>query len=224
MDDNRLPYAKMKYEEREVPPYGFTRYTVSVLDDKEITNIVIPLNKRMSLKASDALIIFTEFLSGQGGLTYQLCNCLDEQTQQKICQELKCQHIPGIKKEEPLIIRVFLTANSTFKSKRAVDMCKDAARIYSEIPFPRFIWVCELYSRDSFQCNKVIGEIIVDATSANVDRERSIILCHYPYMMVYRYPDESYYTGLWADKFNSPEGLRDWHVFTAFEFNHTAKE
>lgn len=73
------------------------------------------------------------------------------------------------------------------------DACLE---VYQNLFCPRFVWVCELYTKESFveKEPKAIGEIVVDATARRIGSMGgldSIILTHYPHYITYRNPDSS---------------------------------
>ncbi len=66
----------------------------------------------------------------------------------------------------------------------------DIVNVYKNIPLPRFVWVCELFSLEDYPF-KCIGEIVIDGTSSTNSMDESIILLHYPFILWEAYPDDS---------------------------------
>ena len=83
------------------------------------------------------------------------------------------------------------------------------------LPLPHFVWVCELYSLQSFANHEIIGEIVLDGTAAPNTTNDSLLLLHYPYRFGVRYPEEGIDALL--DKF--AEILDDWRPIKAFSGN-----
>lgn len=52
--------------------------------------------------------------------------------------------------------------------------------------------MCELYSTESFDEEKIIGEIALDATASDESGLDAIVLLQYPYMISTRTPEESF--------------------------------
>jgi len=60
-----------------------------------------------------------------------------------------------------------------------------AKKCYLNVLFPRFVWICELYTMDSYKLNKAIGEIVIDATASPHDAVSSAMIIHYPNQIMY---------------------------------------
>lgn len=144
------------------PPYqkGYfdkpSNYSLLKEDQRTITGIIVPLYSKVYLEAFQARKILNLILSNkQVGFTYG----------------------------KELITRFFLTSSRSFKQK--------VSKIQSENPgirdyilytaLPRFIWVAELITPDSYEKEEAIGYIILDATEATKNSfEEPIIFIAYP--------------------------------------------
>lgn len=211
---------------------GLSGMTDAVTKESVIVDMLIPLSKRMSMGAREARVIFTQFLASAYGLTFYLKSISDE-CRSQIYGWLSIKNnseidLLGISEDKPLILRIFLTTSKSFKHKRPValrgsknDRNRTAAYVFATIPMPRFIWVCELYSKDSYSKQETLGEIILDATSTDQDSLSSIILCHYPGLLVSRMPFEQYNSGFWKKKFEQAVFLNDWNPYPSFTAGHT---
>ena len=85
-------------------------------------------------------------------------------------------------KEYPLCIRLFMASSKNFRKKRHLQYLgtrSELFNVYTTMPLSRFIWVCELYTIDSYP-DKVIGEIIIDATAAPHEKLNSLLMVNYP--------------------------------------------
>lgn len=96
-------------------------------------------------------------------------------------------------KEEPLVIRLFMASSRTFRKKRDTQFNVDNKEIqdyYNMTVFPKFVWVCEISSKALYENQKVLGEIIIDATSSPDAKMDSIIIVNYPYALCRRMPED----------------------------------
>lgn len=164
MDDNVKPYSKYEWIEGIVDKFG--PYTPE--------NILVPLYKRMFLEASDAY---------------------------DICTSVLVDHDFGIQRvisnvgtiDNPFVIRLFMASARGLKKDRIENFSEKNTQIreyYINTPFPRFVWVCELYLTNDYP-NKCIGEIIIDATAAPNAKSRSVIILHYPNSILFKLPTEN---------------------------------
>lgn len=188
-----------------------------------VSDMIMPLYSRMNMLSSDAREIFYVFLSGSCGITEYI-----QKFKSKIAQNFfqKVNTIPGSDIGKPVITRIFLASSRSFKQKRVNKFSigcnmEQYANVYASIPMPKFIWVCELYADfSSYTEGRSMGEIILDATSIGTDMERSIILIHYPNLIIYRMPDEPYDPCMWQEKIISSRKYEKWNFFERFDFGH----
>lgn len=192
MDDSARPYQTVHFEVAsknwtfpEKQEDGLTRYAVEYL--------CIPLYKRVFMEIDGAAEVFATFLIGRMGF-------------QAVMERMGIVDWSdyGKREDKPLIVRIFLASSRTFLTQRMQalnkmepsqmdDVCLE---VYQNLFCPRFIWVCELYTQESFdeEMPKAIGEIVVDATARRIGSMGgldSIILTHYPHYITYRNPDSS---------------------------------
>lgn len=160
MDDGQPPYLKYQWKTQKQEILSPVKCT---LGDYEPVTLMVPLYKRMFLEAEDAY---------------------------DVCTTTLCSKIVGIRrfcpklgsKDNPVIIRLFMASSSNFKHIRISGfrkMNEEVRAHYIETLFPRFIWVCEIYSKESYCEKKAIGEIVVDATASPYDNDK-ILIAHYP--------------------------------------------
>lgn len=192
MDDSARPYETVHFEvasknwtfpqKRED---GLTRYAVEYL--------CVPLYKRVFLEVDGAAEVFATFIVGRMGFQAVM-------ERMRIADWSDC----GKEKDKPLIVRIFLASSRTFLTQRMQalnqmepgQMDDACLEVYQNLFCPRFVWVCELYTKESFveKEPKAIGEIVVDATARRIGSMGgldSIILTHYPHYITYRNPDSS---------------------------------
>lgn len=164
IDDNQIPYS--------IQPYN----GMSTFKEPQVKGIVVPLYKRIFLEAGDAsAIAYGLLLHEFYGIKKPLLEYNGEEKYSK---------------DNPLIVRIFLTSSRAFKQYRAINY--GSARMayeYTHLPLPKFIWVAELSLKNLYFQNKVFGEIIIDATASRHTRD-SLIAVHYPGYFGYRLPHE----------------------------------
>lgn len=161
IDDNQPVYQVRSFD------------NFSLYDDMRVENIAVPLYKRMFLDALDAYTIMRALLHSE---------------------DYSIEKWSGsfLEKGEDIVVRLFMASSTSYKEYRMHTM-KDiyVKELYTLIPMPRFIWVCELYRLKDYDNLLAFGEIVIDATSARNRGHRSLILMHYPNIIAYRHPDQS---------------------------------
>lgn len=124
---------------------------------KKIDCIVAPLYKRMymdAIKAEDTILSILDD---------------DERTPKP--------YLDG----SPVIYRLFLASSRHLKSFRISNIrSKQICRLYQEVPLPQFVWVCELFTRQGYKCQKAFGEILLDATYSGPNLLESCLMINYP--------------------------------------------
>lgn len=163
VDDNQPVYQIRNYRQLAIYP------------DMRVVNIAAPLYKRMFLDAPDAAsIIMTLLQEEEYGI--------NEWTEGFLA------------KNEDVIIRLFMASSKSFKSFRKDTLGSFWAReAYSVVPMPRFVWICELYREKEYFSDqpRAFGEVVIDATSVANRGQRSLIMMHYPNVIVVRYPQQT---------------------------------
>lgn len=119
----------------------------------EIQGCIIPTPTQIVLNADDAYIIAQELL---GILT------IDE--------------FKKYLDNKPLILRTCLATSDSFVSQRVNAASSiEEKNIYAQMRIPKYVWVCEFATHDNWLKKQVDCEIIIDATSAFVDVEMSVV-------------------------------------------------
>lgn len=146
---------------------------LSLYSDMRIENLAVPLYKRMFLDAPNAFVTIRSLLHSKEFGINEWTNDF-------------------LKQGENVIIRMLMASSRSYKKYR-MNTLKDifVKQLYTLIPMPRFIWVCELYRIDDYDKLLAFGEVVIDATSAPNRGHRSLILMHYPKMIAYRNPDQT---------------------------------
>jgi len=126
-------------------------------DTTIIKYFITPLYKRIFLDAIDTENIFNIILKDSNlGLT----------------------NLVNISKD--ITNRTFLTTSRNYKMSRFEGNKNLKFRqLYTYIPMPKFIWICEISTIDLFKKKKIIGEIVIDATASKDDNLNAIILVRY---------------------------------------------
>ena len=173
IDDNEPVYHLRKFDQ------------LSLFENMKANVLAVPLNKRMHVDAIDAEQQFFWILKdSQLGLN---------------------KWIPEgyLGEDEDIVIRIFMATSHSFKQYRAESLPSIQGRIiYTELPMPHFIWVCELfkikeYMNDtseemiSTKTPNAFAEIVLDATSLTTKNNplKSLLMMHYPKKYAFRYPD-----------------------------------
>jgi hypothetical protein len=113
--------------------------------------VIVPLYKRIHLEAFEAKKFITNFL---------LIGPYPLQDDQEI------------------LLRVFLTSSRSYKDKLAhnISFSTDLKEKIIGSALPKFIWVGELTTKDLIQQNKAKGVVLLDATEANTELNKPLIL------------------------------------------------
>ncbi len=190
MDDSARPYQTVQFKAAsknwtfpQKQPDGLTQYAVEYL--------CIPLYKRVFLEVDGAAEVFAAFLTGRMGFQAVMDR-----------MEITDWSKYGKEQDDPLIVRIFLASSRAFLAQRMQalnqmapsQMDEACLAVYQNLFCPRFVWVCELYTKETFdeETPRAIGEIIVDATARRTGSMGGldcIVLTHYPHYITYRDPD-----------------------------------
>jgi hypothetical protein len=180
MDDGNIPYCSYSFGSE----LDITNEKKTSIVHSQIDALIVPLYKRMFLEAADAYDICREIISGE---SHFLTNAYYD-----YCRAHNLTKLPNLGTEaNPLIIRLFMASSRSFMSYRASRFAPRSIteEIYMNTPVPKFVWVCELYDAYHYKKNKVIGEIVLDATASSSTKTSSILLLHYPGMALARHYD-----------------------------------
>lgn len=134
--------------------------------ETKIKYFIVPLYKRVFLDASEAEKTFYEILNND---------------------------IFGLKnlnqKYSSIVIRIFLATARNYKESRFKSLSKSYI-VIDNIPLPKFIWVCEISTKELYKENKIFGEIVLDATASKHDKFNQLILLRYPNKLSYKIFEE----------------------------------
>lgn len=210
MDDNQPPYQIVKC--------GFRNGSNGelCLGEPEVEYMMVPLYKRMILEAADAHDICMSLLADD---SFGIMQYLSSNSKlQDICRNCGCKDVLNMgQKENPLTIRVFMASSRTFKRERdRIFRAGNSAaqQIYSQMAFPKFIWVCEISTPELMRNGKAFGEIVIDATASAEAKSNSFIILHYPGAILGRTPEN-----FPLSSHNKFEYVTEWDIFDKFDGN-----
>jgi hypothetical protein len=204
MDDGKMPYSvvTMKSENGNV----YIQYSNE--RRKIVKGFLSPLSGSMTMDAGTASDKFYAVLTNSL-YSYSLHIKrlgFDERIPQDVrsCIGAEVGKWAGVTKENPLLLRIFLCTSRNIKRQRTnkylQDGNKEALGSFVKVHFPKFVYVCEIYTRASYIAGNStgvdrafpVGEIILDATAASVNKDdlSSVIWINYPGKQVYRTRNE----------------------------------
>lgn len=217
MDDSDRPYRLVQFTSRSAS-WTFPQLTKNGEMRYAVQQLCIPLYKRVFLEVEGATEIFNSILTSR----ISIQSVLD-----RLSYDTEWKSI-GKTKGEPLIVRTFLASSRTFLLHRIRDldyigaaMDERCLQVYQNLFCPRFVWVCELYTKKSFclEAPRVIGEIVIDATARRMGVNggfESVVLIHYPHFISYRCPESD-----WRALDENQIIMEKWCPYTQFRGNLT---
>lgn len=156
-DDLNRPYNIMK---PDIENGTLAEAVASETDlDKKwyVSCIVAPLYKRMHIDAKQARGIIDQILMSKLGPINK-----------------------GIKVENCIVVRLFLASSKNLQNHRVKSTSNiDVRNLYRFTPFPKFVWVAELYDIEKYPDENAFGEIILDATNAEGVGLESVVMVNY---------------------------------------------
>ena len=145
-------------------------------DFPKIKNLAVPLYKRISLDAFTAMSIVQAVINDN-----------------KIGIDSRVFNKKIIQKKEDVIVKLFMASSTSLKEFRRQTINHICAqKAYAIMLMPRFVWVCELYTKKGYEEQNAFGEIIMDATSVSSQKEyiRNLIMVNYLGTILVRFPDQ----------------------------------
>ena len=140
----------------------------------EIESFVVPLYKHVFMAAEDAYEIAVDLLD-------RSYYCVVEGLSRN-----------GLNPPYELVIRLFLTTSKSYKNFRINSAVTENEKVfYSQIALPKFIWVCEYGTSKTYMNHQILGEIVLDATSAKHHIFESVIAVRNGVSVTYRVPADS---------------------------------
>ena len=92
-----------------------------------------------------------------------------------------------------VVIRLFLTSSRLYKEFR-VNNAKSLNEcvFFSQVAYPKNLWICEYGSLDSYCQHKAKGEFLLDATSSENSITESVISIRHGNSITYRGPNDAF--------------------------------
>ena len=164
VDDNQFPY--------EIKSFSH----LTLYADMLVSNISVPLYKRMFLEAADA---------------YDISMMILEHERWGVFTKAK----DYIKNEKNIVVRLFLASSRSYKNHmvESYASCESSlSAYYANLRMPKFVWVCEVYKVNGYLTNErmAFAELILDATSVSKKGIRNLIHINYPKQLFARNPDQ----------------------------------
>lgn len=172
IDDNQSPYTIQEFSK------------MSIYKNMEVSNLAVPLYKRMFLDASDAYNIVMSIIKDK---KFGIINNNEDL-------------VNILNGNNKIVTRLFLASSRSYKNFKICDkeneIQSDVYRMfYGTILLPQFIWVCEIYSYDKYlKDHLAFGEIIIDATSSSKNGLQGIISINLPSGIYSRNPGDKIYS------------------------------
>lgn len=238
MDDNLRPYQSIKYfsfkneqefkqfiktDEFELDKndYNFSNFIseseIQKVNMKKIESIIVPLSKKMYLEATDAVDIFKSLLSSGKYSIKNALNNLNRENLSRIKQGIDLKTLGN--KDNPVIIRVYLASTRGYTRFKDKILSNKYKVFFNSVIYPKFIWVCELSTIDTFKENEIIGEVILDATATPLQPLDSVIFVNYPFQIYIRKPNDSNgYLNDQMEQYNSEQFVyvEDWQLLKPY--------
>lgn len=167
MEDHSLPYQLKSMESLQFS-------TEENAIEWEVDSIVVPLYKHVFMPAEDAYEIFMELFKDTSDMVVESLG------------ERLPESVPRV------VVRLFLTTSRAFKQFRIrnTDTYEEKA-YYSQAAYPKFLWVCEYGTPESYCKHRIKGEFILDATASKYGTLDPLISVRYGRKSSYRAPDDT---------------------------------
>lgn len=115
----------------------------------EIESFVVPLYKHVFMAAEDA---------------YKIAIDLIDESRDSIGE---CLYRKSKSETKEIIIRLFLTTSRAYKQFRVTSTRSLNEKVFfSQVAYPKFIWICEYGTLDAYRNHKAVGEFVIDATAS----------------------------------------------------------
>ena len=162
MEDHSVPYQLQELESMKFGDPDKAKEWI-------IDSFVVPLYKHVFMPAEDAYDIFAELFQLTGN-----------------------QVVASIgNTETQVVFRIFLTTSRAFKDFRVLNSNNTDEKIYySQVSYPKFLWVCEYGAPLSYAKHRINGEFILDATAYKCGTVDSAVTIRHGEHITYRGPDE----------------------------------
>ncbi len=155
IDDNQHPYRSEKFDH------------FSLFQNCQVEAFIVPLYRHILLDAEAAVSIIETVYRDSVSLLQSTLQQLREE------EKIECE---GNSIDNPIVLRYYLTTSRGFVDFRNRDTdYLEEKLFYDTTPFPKFIWVGEYSTLELYCKEKILGEIIVDATAPKYSGMGAII-------------------------------------------------
>lgn len=155
IDDNQYPYRSEKFDH------------FSVTQNCKVEAFIVPLYRHILLDAESAVSIIETVYKDSISLLQSTLEQLNEEEGAKY---------KGNSIDNPIVLRYYLTTSRGFVDFRNKDTeYLEEKLFYDTTAFPKFIWVGEYSTLELYCQEKILGEIIVDATAPKYSGMGAII-------------------------------------------------
>ncbi len=172
IDDNQYPYRSEKYD------------CFSIAQNCKAEAFIVPLYRHILLDAESAVsIIETIFKENSELLRVSV---------QQLREEIEGEEYRDNSFDNPIVLRYYLTTSRGFVDFRNQHtMYLEEKLFYSTMALPKFVWVGEYTTLELYRENKILGEIVVDATAPKYSAIGAIIAMRFAGYCISRGPEES---------------------------------
>ena len=159
MEDHSTPYQIKKLEHLK-----FTDAPNGI--EWEVDSFVVPLYKHIFMTAEDAYDVIINLIKETSD---SIKNVIEDTSQ--------------------VVIRLFLAPSVTYKNFRINNTdCLNEKIFFSQVNYPKYLWICEYSTIDSYSRHMSKGEYILDATSSKQKMTETIISMRHGNTITYRSP------------------------------------
>lgn len=175
IDDNQIPYRREKYD------------NFSDTCSRKVDAFIVPLYRHILLDAIAAVnIIETVYKESEMLIKTSIDMYCEEGDEENI--ELESQNYSV---DNPVVLRYYLTTSRSFVDFRSRDTeYLEEKLFYDTTPFPKFIWVGEYSTLQLYKNNRILGEIVVDATAPKYSGIGAVISMRFGGFCASRHTDD----------------------------------
>lgn len=180
MEDHSIPYKNCN-----INSIFFTENGI----EWKIDSFVVPLYHHVFMSAEEAYHIAFKLIESS-------CNNIVS-----LISSLAADEITMFDEKPDMVIRLFLTTSKAYKEFRVCNTdLPEEKRYYSQVSYPKYLWVCEYTTPELYRNHEIIGEFVLDATSSAQNQNESVVTVRSPIKSVisvrqgdrvtYRSPDD----------------------------------
>lgn len=166
LEDHSLPYRLV---DKKSLRFGDCNDAV----EWEMESLVVPLYKHVFMSVDQAYEIFIELFKNSGN------NIVESLGGASLSSKFR------------IVSRIFLTTSRAFKDFRIRSSLSFKEKgYYSEVDYPKFLWICEYGTPEAYCKHKIQGEFVLDATASNYGTLDSVVTVRCGGVITYRAPND----------------------------------